>query len=156
MKIVGFESGNGLRLGIIEGDSVIDLQAADPRVPVDLGEWLAANNGDLKPLAEIAKRAPASARRPLAGLKYALPVARPGKIICLGLNYFEHAKEGGHAKPEYPSIFMRCLTSLAPHEAPLIRPIVSETFDYEAELVAIIGRRGRHIKAADALPYVAA
>ncbi|MEJ0074822.1 MAG: hypothetical protein WDO17_05160 [Alphaproteobacteria bacterium] len=73
-----------MRLGIVEGDQVIDLQAADPKVPADLGAALAANNGDLKPLADIAKKAPASARRPLKGLKFGLPVARPGKILCLG------------------------------------------------------------------------
>ena len=71
MKIVAFTSDAGPRLGVVEGDQVIDLQAADPKVPTDLGEVLAKNNGDLKPLAEIAKRAPASARRPLKGLKYA-------------------------------------------------------------------------------------
>jgi acylpyruvate hydrolase len=86
MKIVGFEADKSLRLGIIEGDQVIDLQAIDPSVPSDLGEWLRANNGDLKPLEALAEKAPAAARRPLAGLKYTLPVARPGKILCLGLN----------------------------------------------------------------------
>src|ERR1700737_1800840 len=108
MKIVGFESA-GLRLGVIEGDQVIDLQAVDPSLPADLGEGLAKTGGDLKPLGELARKAPASARRPLAGLKFALPVARPGKILCLGLNYLEHAKEGGHQKPEFPSLFLRCL-----------------------------------------------
>ena len=68
MKIVGFEKDKVLRLGVVEGDNVIDLQAADPRVPADLGQWLRDNDGDLKPLGDIAKRAPASARRPLAGL----------------------------------------------------------------------------------------
>jgi len=77
MKIVAFEGRGGGRLGIVEGDQVIDLQAADGNAPTDLGAWLAKNNGDVKPLAELAKRAPASARRPLAELTYGLPVARP-------------------------------------------------------------------------------
>src|SRR5947209_20496851 len=94
MKTVGFEAQDGLRLGIVEGDQVIDVQAVDPKVPANLGDVLAANNGDLKPLADIAKRAPASARRPLNGLRFGLPVARPGKIICMGLNYLDHVKEG--------------------------------------------------------------
>ena len=63
MKIVGFEAEGGLRLGVVEGDQVIDLQAVDAKVPADLGAVLAANNGDLKSLGDIAKRAPASARR---------------------------------------------------------------------------------------------
>jgi acylpyruvate hydrolase len=155
MKLVGFEKDKALRLGVVEGDSVIDLQAADPRVPADLGLWLKDNDGDLAPLADVARRAPASARRPLPGLAFALPVARPGKIVCLGLNYLEHAKEGGHQKPEYPSIFMRCLTSLTPHLAPIVRPIASETLDYEAELLVVVGRRMKHATMSDALSCVA-
>jgi hypothetical protein len=78
MKIVGFEADGGLRLGIVEGDQVVDLQAADPNLPTDLRVILQKNNGELAMLGDIAKRAPASARRPLKGLKYALPVANPG------------------------------------------------------------------------------
>ena len=155
LKIVGFEKDKALRLGIVDGDSVVDLQAADPRVPSDLGHWLAENDGDLKPLGDIAKRAPSSARIPLGSITFALPVARPGKIICLGLNYLEHAKEGGHQKPEYPSIFMRCRTSLTPHLAPIVRPFASETLDYEAELLVVIGRRTKHASLNDALDCVA-
>ena len=57
MKIVAFEGQGGARLGIVEGDQVVDLLAADSKAPTDLGEWLAKNNGDVKPLAELAKRA---------------------------------------------------------------------------------------------------
>ena len=94
MKIVGFHSNEGLRLGVVEGDQVIDLQAVDAKVPTNLADILAAHNGDLRPVADLAKRAPASARKPLKGLKFGLPVARPPKVICLGLNYMEHVKEG--------------------------------------------------------------
>src|SRR5262249_30092458 len=69
MKIVGFTTDAGLRLGLVEGEEVIDLQAVDPTIPNDLAVLLARNNGDLAPLRDIAKRAPASARRPLAGLR---------------------------------------------------------------------------------------
>jgi acylpyruvate hydrolase len=157
MKIVGFESGKDLHLGIIEGEQVIDLQAVDAKLPGDLAEVLKSTNGDLQPLADLARRAPASARRPLKDLKFALPVARPGKIICLGLNYLEHVKEGPQRDniPKFPTIFMRCTTSLAPHLAPLIRPKVSETFDYEAELVAIIGKRAKHMTVANAASCIA-
>ena len=62
MKVVAFEGQGGARLGVVEGDQVIDLQAVDGKVPADLGEWLKGNNGDVKPLADIAKRAGASAR----------------------------------------------------------------------------------------------
>lgn len=157
MKIVGFTSDAELRLGVVEGDQVIDLQAVDPAVPNDLAVVLKQNNGDLKPLADLAKRAPATARRPLAGLDFALPVAHPGKIICLGLNYLDHVKEGPNASniPKYPTLFMRGLNSVVPHLHPLMRPLVSETFDYEAELVAVIGKRAKHMTLDNALSCIA-
>ena len=157
MKIVGFEAEGGLRLGIVEGDQVIDLQAVDPKVPADLGAALAANNGDLKPLGDIAKRAPASARRPLKGLKFGLPVARPGKILCLGLNYLEHVKEGSQRDniPKFPTIFMRCLTSMVPHEQPIIRPKASEQLDYEAEMMLVVGKRAKHLTMDNATSCIA-
>jgi acylpyruvate hydrolase len=157
MKIVGFASEAGPRLGIVEGDQVIDLQAVDPTLPGDLGAVLRRDRGDLKPLADLARRAPATARRPLAGLTYALPVALPGKIICLGLNYLEHVKEGRYADnlPKFPTLFMRGLNSIVPHLHSLIRPRVSETFDYEAELVAVIGQRAKHMRLDNALSCVA-
>ena len=157
MKIVAFEGQGGPHFGVVEGDQVVDLQAADSKVPGDLGEWLLKNNGDTKPLADIAKRAPASAHKPLSDIKYALPVGRPGKIICLGLNYLEHVKEGSQRDniPKFPTIFMRGLTSLVPHGQPIIRPQVSETLDYEAELILVVGKRAKHLTAANATACIA-
>src|SRR3954453_5666759 len=156
MKIVAFES-NGPRLGVVEGDAAIDLQAADSNTPTDLGEALRRGNGDLKPLADLAKKAPASARRPLSGLKFALPVARPGKIICLGLNYLDHVKEGPQRDniPKFQSIFFRMPTSLTPALQPLIRPKKSIQLDYEGELVVIIGKRAKHLTLENATDCVA-
>jgi acylpyruvate hydrolase len=157
MKIVAFEGQGGPRLGIVEGQEVVDLSAADASVPTDLGAWLARHDGEVKPLADIAKRAAASARRPLAGLTYALPVGRPGKVICLGLNYLDHVKEGPNRDniPKFPTIFMRSRTSLVPHGQPIMRPQVTETLDYEAELVLVVGRRAKHLTAANALSCIA-
>jgi 2-keto-4-pentenoate hydratase/2-oxohepta-3-ene-1,7-dioic acid hydratase in catechol pathway len=157
MKILGFEGNNGSRLGVVEGDNVIDLQATDAGLPGDLGEVLRRNNGDLKPLADLAKKAPAAARHPLAGLKFALPVARPGKIICLGLNYLDHVKEGPQRDniPKFQSIFFRMLTSLTPHLTPLMRPKKSIQFDYEGEMVVIIGKRAKHLTLENAADCIA-
>ncbi len=157
MKIVAFEGQGGARFGMVEGDAVVDLKAVDNRLPADLGDWLNANNGDIKPLADIAKKAPASARLPLSGLTYALPVARPGKIICLGLNYLEHVKEGSQRDniPKFPTIFFRGLTSMVPHGQPIVRPKVSETLDYEAELILVVGKRAKHLTAANATSCIA-
>jgi 2-keto-4-pentenoate hydratase/2-oxohepta-3-ene-1,7-dioic acid hydratase in catechol pathway len=157
MKIVGFEAEGGVRLGIVEGDQVIDMQAADPKLPANLADVLAVNNGDLKVLGDAAKKAPASARRPLNGLKFGLPVARPGKIICMGLNYLDHVKEGPNRDniPKFPSIFMRGLTSMVPHEQPIIRPKASEQLDYEAEMMLIVGKRAKHLTLANATSCIA-
>jgi 2-keto-4-pentenoate hydratase/2-oxohepta-3-ene-1,7-dioic acid hydratase in catechol pathway len=157
MKIVGFEANGGVRLGVVEGDAVIDLQAADATVPTDLGDVLRRSNGDLKALGDLARKAPASARRPIAGLKFALPVARPGKIICLGLNYLDHVKEGPQKDniPKFQSIFFRMLTSMVPHLQPIIRPRVSIQLDYEAEMVVIIGKRVKHLTLANAYDCIA-
>jgi len=157
MKIVAFEGQGGARLGAVEGDQVVDLNAADSKLPADLGEFLAKNNGDTRPLADIAKRAPAGARKSLGDLTYRLPVGRPGKILCLGLNYLEHVKEGPNRDniPKFPTIFMRGLTSLVPHGQPIIRPQVTETLDYEAEMILVVGKRAKHLTAANALSCIA-
>ena len=157
MKIIGFEANGALHLGLVEGDQVIDLQAVDKGLPGDLGEVLRKSNGDLSVLTDTAKRAPASARRPLNGAKFGLPVARPGKVICLGLNYLEHVKEGSQRDniPKFPTIFMRATTSLVPHGQPIIRPKVSETLDYEAELIFVIGKRAKHLTLDNAYSCIA-
>ena len=157
MKIVGFQSNEGLRLGVVEGDSVIDLQAVDAKVPANLADVLAQSNGDLKGLADLAKKAPASAHKPLKDLKFGLPVARPPKNICLGLNYLEHVKEGFQRDniPKFPTIFMRGRSSLVPHAQPILRPKASETLDYEAELIFIVGKRAKHLTLADAYACIA-
>ena len=158
MKIVGFEVSGRRRLGVVEGEEVVDLQAVDGRIPADLAEWLQTHEWDLRTLAAIAKDAPAGARLALSSVKFALPVARPNKIVCLGLNYLKHVKEGRYADnvPKYPTIFFRCLTSLTAHMSDLIRPTASETFDYEAELAVVIGRRSKHLTMENALDSVVA
>jgi acylpyruvate hydrolase len=157
MKIVGFKGQDGRRLGVVEGDQLIDLQAADPKAPRDLGQWLNQSKGDLSPIADLAKRAPASARMPLTTITYSLPVAAPGKIVCLGLNYLEHIKEGFQKDniPKFPTIFMRCTTSLVAHDQPMLRPSMTDSLDYEAEMVGIIGKRAKHLTMANALSCIA-
>ena len=152
MKLVTYRAGAHNRLAVVDGDACIDLHQAQTQVPADL--LLALQQGvDIAAAAQaaIASTAP---RLPLSGLRLAAPVPRPGKIICLGLNYFDHAKEGGRDKPDYPWFFLRGATSLIAHGEAGIRPRVSERFDYEAELAVVIGRRARHLVQADALGCV--
>jgi 2-keto-4-pentenoate hydratase/2-oxohepta-3-ene-1,7-dioic acid hydratase in catechol pathway len=157
MKIVGFNVGGQPRLGVVEGDEVIDLHVIEPALPDDLAAVLRARNGDLRFFRDLLRRAPANARKPLAGLKFSLPVARPGKVVCLGLNYMEHVKEGRYAAdvPKFPTYFLRVLTSLTPHLGPIVRPRASETLDFEAELVAVIGKRAKNLTMENAAACIA-
>ena len=89
------------------------------------------------------------------GLEYLPPLSNPGKIVCVGMNYQDHADENKLEKQEYPTFFIRLASSLIGHEQPMLRPVVSEQLDYEGELAAIIGKPGRHIPVASALDHIA-
>jgi 2-keto-4-pentenoate hydratase/2-oxohepta-3-ene-1,7-dioic acid hydratase in catechol pathway len=82
------------------------------------------------------------------------PLSAPGKIICVGLNYVDHSLESGFVVPAYPTIFARFSSSLIASGAPIIRPSLSSQLDYEGELVAVVGKSGRHIAEHDALDHV--
>jgi acylpyruvate hydrolase len=153
MKLVTFKAGNSHRLGVLDGNDIIDLAKADPSVPPDLREALVAGI-DVTAVAAKAVQAGGSERMPLASVRLGPLVPSPGKIVCLGHNYYDHAKEGGNLKPVYPLIFFRGASSLIAHGDPVIRPRVSEMLDYEAELVMVIGKRARHVKRENALDYV--
>ena len=153
MRFTTFVQQGRTRLGVVDGDAVIDLNAAQPQVPADMRAALEAGVD----LAAAARAAIASSapRLPMVGLSFAPLVPEPGKIICLGLNYFDHAKEGGRDKPEYPWFFYRGKSSLMGHGQPGLLPKVSSKFDYEAELAVVIGTRvPRHVSQADALKHV--
>ena len=83
------------------------------------------------------------------------PLSVPGKIICVGLNYADHSAESGFKQPDYPTLFGRFTSSMIGHGAAMIRPAASEQLDYEGEVVAVIGQRGRHIPKSSALDHVA-
>jgi acylpyruvate hydrolase len=152
MRLVAFEEAGRARLGVVDREGIIDLERAAPELPRDLSAMIRAGGSAF---AAAAARASREARRPLAGLRFRRPIENAGKILCLGLNYVDHAAEGGHAKPEYPSLFLRCNTSLVAHGEPILRPRASSQLDYEAELVAVIGRAARHVAARDALSHIA-
>ena len=90
-----------------------------------------------------------------AALAFLPPVARPSKIVCLGLNYRDHAEESGLGIPEFPVLFARFPSSLMGHGAPIILPKVSSQLDWEAELVVVLSKGGKNIAEADALNHVA-
>ena len=134
------------QLGVVDGDSWIGL-GTDLRAALEAGTDLMAAGR-----AAIAS----GVRLPLAQQTFAPLVPEPGKTICLGLNYFDHAKEGGRTeKPDYPWFFYRGKSSLMGHGQPGVVPQVSSKFDYEAEMAVVIAKKvPRHTKRADALQYV--
>ncbi|MEO1235003.1 MAG: fumarylacetoacetate hydrolase family protein [Myxococcota bacterium] len=106
-------------------------------------------------LSELAPLTSAKADVSFEEVRFLPPVPAPGKIICVGVNYDAHREEMGRVKVGYPTLFVRWPSSVVGHRQPILRPKVSERFDYEGELAVIIGRRGREAPAAEALSLVA-
>jgi acylpyruvate hydrolase len=90
-----------------------------------------------------------------AAIEFLPPIVAPSKIICVGLNYLDHTKESNFEQPAYPTLFLRVASSFVGHGQPIVRPRCSQQFDYEGELVAFIGKGGKHIPKASALEHVA-
>ncbi len=131
----------------------IPLSASDSSIPNCLLELIEEDPRFSKVKKLIAN--PQAVQRDLDEITFATLIDRPGKIICMGLNYADHAKEGGHARPDYPSFFMRGPSSLTAHQSPIIRPKVSTKLDYEAELAFVIGQQARHCTLENALEHLA-
>jgi len=156
MRIFTFEKAGKATLGLLKNEQeYIDLELAGYAHANNMVDLLSQADWEVK-LAEILKNAPASAVASIAGLKYDILIANPSKIICVGLNYADHAKEGGHTTPDHPSFFIRVNSSQVAHQQPMLVPKQSsERFDYEAELAVIIGKTARHLTADNALDCVA-
>lgn len=153
MRLLRYEDGGRAVTGLRLGDEVVALSAL-AGVPDDPVAILA---GGAALQAKVAAAAAAStARKPLAGLKRLMPIARPGKVICIGLNYALHAKEGNNPIPDYPAVFLRVQSSLVGPDAPMLRPGCSTKLDYEAELAVVIGTTARCVSEAEALTHVGA
>jgi 2-keto-4-pentenoate hydratase/2-oxohepta-3-ene-1,7-dioic acid hydratase in catechol pathway len=131
-------------------EDVVDL--SDLALPPDPLAILLDPAARTKAAAEIGRAKPVDER----SLSFAIPMVKVGKIICVGLNYADHAAESPYAKPEFPVFFLRVDTGLIGHGAPLIRPLISEQLDFEGEMVAVIGKAGRRISADRALDHVVA
>ena len=130
------------------------VAAADATLPGTMIDLIQAGPDALARVAAAVTSAGDGARKALKDVKPALPIAKPGKFVCVGLNYAAHAKEGGHETPKYPSLFVRWASSLVAAEAPVILPKVCDQLDYEAELTFVIGRGGRAIPEDKALDHV--
>jgi len=138
MRIVAFTRNGQVQYGARVDDRIRVHPSATSAVD------LALNAGDHPAAEDIA----------LSDVTLLAPVPRPGKIICIGLNYRAHAEEGGNPIPDYPAVFLRGATSLMGPGADMIFPICSDKLDYEAELAVVIGKTATNVGAA-ALDHVA-
>jgi acylpyruvate hydrolase len=154
LKLVTFRSGATTRLGVVDQDSVIDINQMVAGAPSDLRAALLAGIDIAGAAREAVAKAGPADRLALADVVFAPVIPEPGKTICLGLNYYDHAKESGREKPVYPWFFLRANSSLLAHGEAALLPKVSEKLDYEAELAVVIGKTARHVAEAHALDYV--
>lgn len=141
MRLVSFRAGGGQRAGWLRGDGVVDAG-------MTMRELLSSGRAG-----ELADEG--AETTPLAGLELLAPVPDPEKIVCIGLNYAEHAKEGRLEPPPSPTFFAKFNNALRPHGATVKLPAASEKVDYEAEVAFVMGRRAKDVSEADALDHVA-
>jgi 2-keto-4-pentenoate hydratase/2-oxohepta-3-ene-1,7-dioic acid hydratase in catechol pathway len=152
MRWVTVDTGQGSRAcGFYQGEYV-DINAADPELPscvrelLELGPMWERKAWDALPKGFV-RHDPATAT-------LLAPVPDPRKIICIGLNYRDHAAESGADVPGEPIMFSKYATTLVGQGASIVLPKVSDQVDYEAELVVVIGRGGRHITREHAMEHV--
>jgi 2-keto-4-pentenoate hydratase/2-oxohepta-3-ene-1,7-dioic acid hydratase in catechol pathway len=149
MKLLSFTAGGKDWFGAVSGDGVVTLndKIGQPnlRAALEAGAMQAMRKAALD----------AKPDHKLVDIKFLPVIPQPAKILCAGINYRSHAAEVGRELPKQPSMFVRFTDTLVGHDGEMIRPNVSDNFDFEGELAVVIGKPGRHIKAEHALDYVA-
>lgn len=158
MKIASFSTGGGApRLGLVFGDQMADVGVSDPTLPTDLRALLLAGDEAMAALSRAGETAP---RLPLAAVALHAPVADPRKFLGLGLSFKSHvaelkAKGVPIEMPKTQLWFNKQVTCVTGPNDPIHMPRVSSQLDYEGELAVVIGKRARHVKADDAMSFVA-
>ncbi len=156
MRLVTFAHASGPRIGVRLGDVLVDLALAAPGLPRNMRALLALGDAGLQDAAQAAATAGTDCQLRFSSVRLLPPVPDPGKILCVGLNYVDHAIEvDPKSLPEHPVFFARLASTLVGHDAPLVRPLVSRMLDYEGEVAAVIGIGGRNIPREAALAHVA-
>jgi len=151
MKLVTFCSESELlRPGVLTEAGVVDLVATDPSIGHSLREILV--NDELKKVSAAAA-SDSAVLVPKATLR--APISDPQKIVCIGLNYRDHAIESGAEIPSEPIVFSKFTSAIIGPEEPICLPASSSEVDYEAELVVVVGRRAKAVSKAEAMDYVA-
>jgi 2-keto-4-pentenoate hydratase/2-oxohepta-3-ene-1,7-dioic acid hydratase in catechol pathway len=154
MRLATIHSTDGPRAAVLHGMHYVDLHATDPSLPPSLRRLLELGPPALERARQAAAR-PDAVRHEAGRVRFLPPVTDPRKIVCVGLNYRDHAAESGAPIPKDPVLFSKYATALVGHDAAIVLPPVSSEVDYEAELVVVIGRGGRHLTAEQAREHVA-
>lgn len=152
MKLATFAGTNGPEIGVVADGMVVPLRG-DPDLPDNMVE-LISRWPELKAAAKLEVEAARAGAIPLASVQLCAPVPRPGKILAIGLNYADHVAEAGLEPSKHQVWFAKMVTSVNGPFDPIQIPQASQYVDYEVELVAVIGRRGRHIPRAQARDFV--
>jgi 2-keto-4-pentenoate hydratase/2-oxohepta-3-ene-1,7-dioic acid hydratase in catechol pathway len=140
------------RAGALVDEQVVDLQAADPSLPAGVLGLIQGGPAVL----ERARAAGANGLgRSLADVQLLAPISRPPKIVCIGVNYADHAAEAGRALPRWPSVFLKAASCIVGPGDPVVRPPTTEQLDYEIELAVVIGKQAKSVLRNEALGYVA-
>jgi acylpyruvate hydrolase len=163
MRLVTFLDGELPRLGALRSaggrEQVVDLNRADHAIPSGMRAFLEAGDAALERAARVlelpAEALPAGAALDGGAVRLGPVVPDPRKLVCIGLNYRDHAAETNQSLPELPTVFAKYPNVLIGAGAPIVIPRISQKIDYEAELAFVIGRRGRHIAEGEAPRHVA-
>ncbi|TFH62913.1 fumarylacetoacetate hydrolase family protein [Peribacillus frigoritolerans] len=156
MKIANFSVQTEQHIGLVIDDQIISLTALCPEeFPACIKKFI-ERSGELRTRAEqiIEQRVNDHAIFKLSEVNILPPIAKPDKIICVGLNYFDHCKETGMEPPESPVIFSKYANAIAGHNDAIEIPINSTEVDFEAELAFVIGREAKHVSEEEADDYV--
>ncbi len=154
MRLATIHTWAGPRAAVQVGDSFVDVHATDVQVPPSVRQILEAGPEMLALVQQATQRSDA-VKYEAAKVKFHAPVHDPRKIVCIGLNYKDHAAESGAPIPKEPILFSKYATALIGHHENIVLPPVSQEVDYEAELVIVVGKRGRNIPVTGAMEYVA-
>jgi 2-keto-4-pentenoate hydratase/2-oxohepta-3-ene-1,7-dioic acid hydratase in catechol pathway len=154
MKIISYTHDNATRYGVLSNQGVVDMRHCMDNAPASINDFLAQAHGHATLMARIAQRAASASALALDQVRLLPCVPRPSKIICLGVNYHDHAAEGGNKVADYPTIFFRGPSSLLAHNGTIPIPAISTSLDYEAELALVIGKTTRNVSEDQALDSV--
>lgn len=143
MKLVTFTQGGSTRIGVLNGDAIVDLSVAAPNLPREMCAFLEAGADALATARQAAGNT--SAQVALKDVRLEAPILRPPKILAVGLNYKDHIAETGNKTPEVPMIFNKQSTAVNRPNGDIHLPRVSEQLDYEGEFAIVIGRYCRHV-----------